>query len=32
VAKGNAPKSGAFKSLEVIAVERLSDALEAASE
>ena len=32
VAKGNAPKSGAFKSMEVIPVERLSDALEAASE
>ena len=32
VAKGNAPKSGAFKAMEVIAVERLSDALEAASE
>ena len=30
VPKGNAPKSGAFKGLEVIAVERLSDALEAA--
>ena len=32
VAKGNAPKSGAFKGLEVVAVERLSEALEAASE
>ena len=32
VAKGNAPKSGAFKGLEVIGVERLSEALEAASE
>jgi len=32
VAKGNAPKSGTFKAMEVIAVERLSDALEAASE
>ena len=31
VPKGNAPKSGAYKGLEVIAVERLSDALEAAS-
>ncbi|KAF1710692.1 DNA repair protein RadA [Pseudoxanthomonas kalamensis DSM 18571] len=32
VPKGNAPKSGAFKGLEVIAVERLSQALEAAAE
>jgi DNA repair protein RadA/Sms len=32
VAKGNAPKSGAFKGLEVVAVQRLSEALEAASE
>ncbi|MGH8062894.1 MAG: DNA repair protein RadA [Pseudoxanthomonas sp.] len=32
VAKGNAPKSGTFKAMEVIAVDRLSDALEAASE
>ena len=32
VAKGNAPKSGTFKAMEVIGVERLSDALEAASE
>jgi DNA repair protein RadA/Sms len=32
VAKGNAPKSGTFKSMEVIGVERLSDALEAAAE
>ena len=29
--KGNAPKAGAYKGLEVIAVERLSDALSAAS-
>ncbi|MGR4876397.1 DNA repair protein RadA [Pseudoxanthomonas sp. LARHCG66] len=32
VPKGNAPKSGAFKGLEVVAVERLSQALEAAAE
>lgn len=32
VPKGNAPKSGTFKGLEVIAVERLSQALEAAAE
>jgi len=32
VPKANAPKSGSFKGMEVIAVERLSDALEAASE
>jgi len=32
VPKANAPKSGSFKGLEVVAVERLSDALEAASE
>ena len=32
VAKGNAPKSGTFKAMEVVAVERLSEALEAASE
>ena len=32
VPKGNAPKSGHFKGLEVIAVERLSQALEAAAE
>ena len=32
VAKGNAPKSGSFKGLEVVAVERLSQALEAASD
>ena len=32
VAKGNAPKSGAFKGLEVVGVERLSEALEAAAE
>ena len=31
VPKGNAPKSGAFKGMEVIAVERLSQALEAAT-
>ncbi|MET0892795.1 MAG: DNA repair protein RadA [Pseudoxanthomonas sp.] len=30
VAKGNAPKGGSYKGLEVIAVERLSDALEQA--
>jgi DNA repair protein RadA/Sms len=30
VAKGNAPKGGSYKGLEVIAVERLSDALESA--
>ncbi|MFZ7095528.1 DNA repair protein RadA [Luteimonas dalianensis] len=30
VASGNAPKSGTFKGLEVVAVERLSDALDAA--
>ncbi len=30
VPKGNAPKSGAFKGMEVIAVERLAEALEAA--
>ena len=32
VPKGNAPKSGSFKGLEVVAVERLSQALEAAAE
>ena len=32
VPKGNAPKSGTFKGLEVVAVERLSQALEAAAE
>lgn len=32
VPKGNAPKSGTFKGLEVIAVERLSQALEAAAD
>ncbi len=32
VAKGNAPKSGSFKGLEVVAVERLSEAMEAACE
>jgi DNA repair protein RadA/Sms len=32
VAKGNAPKSGSFKGLEVIGVERLSEALEAAAD
>ncbi|WP_141453482.1 DNA repair protein RadA [Pseudoxanthomonas sp. z9] len=32
VPKGNAPKSGTFKGLDVIAVERLSQALEAAAE
>ena len=32
VPKGNAPKSGHFKGLEVIAVERLSQALEAAAD
>ena len=32
VPKGNAPKSGSFKGLEVIAVERLSQALEAAAD
>jgi DNA repair protein RadA/Sms len=32
VPKANAPKAGAFKGLEVIAVERLADALEAAAE
>jgi len=31
VPKANAPKAGAYKGLEVIAVERLSDALSAAS-
>jgi len=31
VAKGNAPKSGAFKGLEVVAVERLSQALDVAT-
>ena len=30
VPKANAPKSGSYKGLEVIAVERLADALEAA--
>ncbi|CAN5636650.1 DNA repair protein RadA [soil metagenome] len=30
VAKANAPKSGSFKGLEIIAVERLADALDAA--
>ncbi len=32
VAKGNAPKSGSFKGLEVVGVERLSEALEAAGD
>ncbi len=32
VPKANAPKKGAYKDLEVIAVERLSEALEAAAE
>ncbi len=32
VAKGNAPKSGSFKGLEVIGVQRLAEALEAAAE
>jgi DNA repair protein RadA/Sms len=32
VAKANAPKSGSYKGLEVIAVERLADALEAAAD
>ncbi len=32
VARGNAPKSGSFKGLEVVGVERLSEALEAAAE
>jgi DNA repair protein RadA/Sms len=32
VPKGNAPKSGTFKGMEVIAVERLSEALEAADQ
>ena len=32
VAKANAPKSGAFKGMEVVAVDRLADALEAAQE
>jgi len=31
VPKANAPKSGAYKGLEVVAVERLADAIEAAS-
>ena len=30
VAKGNAPRSGAFKGLEVIGVDRLAEAIEAA--
>jgi len=30
VARGNAPKSGSFKSMEVVGVERLSEALDAA--
>jgi DNA repair protein RadA/Sms len=32
VPKGNAPKSGMFKGLDVVPVERLSQALEAAAE
>ncbi|KRG69216.1 DNA repair protein RadA [Pseudoxanthomonas dokdonensis] len=32
VPKGNAPKSGSYKGLEIIAVERLSQALEAAAD
>ncbi|MBP3984978.1 DNA repair protein RadA [Pseudoxanthomonas helianthi] len=32
VPKANAPKSGAFKGMEVVAVERLAEALEAATE
>jgi len=30
VPKGNAPRSGAFKGMEVVAVERLAQALDAA--
>jgi DNA repair protein RadA/Sms len=32
VPKANAPRAGAYKGMEVVAVERLSDALTAASE